>query len=110
EVLAPQPGHGAPAVHVPAGDRAAARLSVVRIRPDRELHGAGGLASGRVERVVPLIATPAVVHGGKGGRGRGGLEVDLLNRVLAYVGDPQITGVAVERGPPRVAEAVSPDL
>src|SRR5262249_6867202 len=38
------------------------------------------------------------------------LPVDLLPRALADVGDPEVARRRVEREPPRVAQAVRPDL
>ena len=43
-------------------------------------------------------------------RGAGREEVDLLDRVLADVGDPEVVGGPVEREPPRVAQPDRPDL
>ena len=39
-----------------------------------------------------------------------GLDVDLLDLVLADVADPEVAGLAVEAGPPRIPQAVAPDL
>jgi hypothetical protein len=60
----------------------------------------------------PLLASPAVVPAAEltAVRARGGLEIDLLPRVLAHIADEEIPGQAVERDAPRVAEAVRPDL
>src|SRR2546422_6492297 len=55
----------------------------------------------------PLHEAPAVVLAS---RARGQLEVPLLPRVLADVGDKEIPGLTVEAEPPRVAETIRPDL
>src|SRR5262249_52173810 len=52
-----------------------------------------------------LHAAPAVVVAALASR----LEVDLLDRVLADVADPQVAGLAVEAPAPGVAHAVVPD-
>ena len=57
--------------------------------------------------MVALHAVPAVVRARALARRH---EVDLLVEVLADVGDPEIARRPVEREPPRVAQAVRPDL
>ena len=61
----------------------------------------------RVEAVQPFHLPPAVVFAADARRG---LEVDLLERVLADVADPEVAGRAVEGEAPRIAQAVRPDL
>src|SRR2546422_9160590 len=59
------------------------------------------------EAGLPLHEAPAVVLAS---RARGQLEVPLLPRVLAAVGDKEIPELPVEAEPPRVAETIRPDL
>ena len=86
-------------------------MAVLEDRP-REARGDAG---GSARRAIPGIARaersfhdlPAVVRS----RARaGGLEVDLLARPLPDVGDEEVFGRAVEREPPRVAQADRPGL
>jgi hypothetical protein len=97
------PSIAAPAVDVPAGDRAALRATGL-VLVDR-WHVVVGLVA--VELVRALHQVPAEV-------GAGQLverdPVDLLPRVLADVGEPEVPGLAVEREPPRVAQPVGDDL
>src|SRR5262249_2115587 len=84
-------GHGA-ARAVPVGDR-------------RGYDGPTGSAA--QERGEGVEGGPAEVGAP---RVREGQVVDLLEAVLAAVGDGDRPGEAVERHPPRVAEAIGPDL
>ncbi len=74
---------------------------------DRQDEGPVVAAAGRVVAVESLHQPPAVVLA-PAGAGRS--EVDLLPEVLAHVADQQVAGRAVEAPPPRVAQAVGPDL
>src|SRR6185295_12054856 len=93
-----------PAIHDPASDRAA--LAVVVLEDGRG--DAGGVAAGGgLEAVVAFGDVPAVVLAAPAG---GEADVDLLPLALADVGDHEVAGPAVEGEPPRVAQAVGPDL
>ncbi len=70
------------------------RRDRVRAVPRPELVGA-------LESVPPEVRARALARGH---------EVDLLPCVLADVGDPHVACLAVPREPPRVAQAVRPDL
>ena len=96
-------GNGATAVHDTAGDGAALVVAVLDDRTQVAL----GRRSGTGERDRPLDQWPAQVDGV--GRA-GGHHVDLLDGVLADVGDPQVAGRVIEVDPPRVAGAHEVDL
>src|SRR6478752_2152302 len=91
------------AVHVAAGDGLAER---VRVRGDRSAVRGARDASARVIDAVALAARPAEVPAALACRD----AVDLLDGVLADVTDPEVAGLGVDRGAPRVAHAVRPDL
>src|SRR5690606_22508102 len=106
DVRAAQVGHRAAAVDVAAGDRAAP-LAPVRVDDDRQ-HQARRVAAGAgLEAAVGLHDVPAVVLAPARA---GGLEVHLLEGVLADVGDVEVAGLAVEAEAPGVAQPVGPDL
>src|SRR5690606_29381025 len=106
DVGAPQLGHGAAAVEVAAADRAAP-AAAAGVGDDRHHQALGVAAGARLEALGPLHHVPAVVLAA---RGAGGLQVHLLEPVLADVGDVKVAGLAVEAEAPRVAQAVGPDL
>src|SRR5690606_15544619 len=64
-------------------------------------------AAGAVVGLVALVAAPAQVEPAASA---GGDEVDLLVRVLADVGDPEVACERVEGDAPRVAQAQRIDL
>ena len=102
-----RPGIVLAAVHVAAGDRAARRRGCTRrsgsTRARRVLAALEGV--GALHLVPAQVGALAGVEAGDGRE-----PVDLLEGVLADVGDPEVAGGAVEGEPPRVAHAVEPDL
>ena len=100
EIAAVELGEIFPAVDVAAGDRLA---DVVRVLPDRIDESRAGGGVGRCVGLVPFAQAPAVVRPLRA-------EIDLLPQILSDVGDPQSAGAPIERHPPRVAQAVGPDL
>ena len=62
-----------------------------------------------VEPVGAFERAPSVVHP-PAGTAAGKRDIDLLPFALADVANPQVTGHAVERVAPRVAQADRPDL
>src|SRR3954462_11683231 len=89
--------------HDAAGDRAPAVGVAAR---DHGLHRAGRTLAGLVAPAAPG-RPPAEVRALALAAAD---EVDLLDRVLPDVADDQVAGLAVERVPPRVAQAVAVDL
>jgi hypothetical protein len=61
-----------------------------------------------VERVPGLVTAPPEI--GASSRIWSEREINLLPKVLADVGDREVAGGAIEGEPPRIAEAVGPDL
>src|SRR5262245_52854052 len=104
EVGAGQRGELAAAVAVAAGNRAlSGRVVVFEDRVGRHAHRA---LHGTVEDRRAFLGLPAVIAAGDAGR----LEIHLLARPLADVGDEQVAGLAVERDAPGIAHAERPDL
>src|SRR5690606_36812296 len=93
-------------VDVPAGDRACLFRPVV-VLGHREYQAVRTAAGARRIAVPALHDIPAVVFtpGARPGR-----IVDLLPVLQAEVGDAKITGLPVVGEPPRIAQAVGPDL
>src|SRR5690606_24447877 len=106
EVPTPKLRIAASPVDVPAGDRACLFRPVV-VLGHREYQAVRTAAGARRIAVPALHDIPAVVFtpGARPGR-----IVDLLPVLLADVGDVKITGLPVEGEPPRIAQAVGPDL
>src|SRR5262249_9781508 len=88
------------AVDVAARDRETDVVAVFRDRVDQ----ARALATaGRREAVVALADVPAIVAAARD-------DVDLLERRLTDVPDPEVAGLAVEAPAPGIAEADGIDL
>ena len=79
----------------------------MRVLEDRQHQAAVVAAARGVEALRPLHPPPAVVLAAAA---RGGLEVDLLDGVLADVADVEVARAAVEAEAPGVAQAGRPDL
>ncbi len=94
--------HGA-AIDVAPGDRTAALLMAVFRH--REGHARFGGITGI--RMIAFELVPAKIHPA---RRTGRDVVNLLPRVLPHVADEQVAGQFIERHPPRVAQAIYPDL
>src|SRR5262249_14264938 len=93
-----------PAVDVAADDRAPVGVGVLVERVGDA--GRDRVADAR-RRPRAFLGPPAVVLAAFAG---GRLEVQLLDLVLADVGDVEVAGLVVEGVPPRVAQAEGPDL
>src|SRR5690606_13899971 len=96
-------GHGAAAVDVAAGDGAPPVLAPRVGEGGQRQALRGGVAVGVQVAGLGLHQRPAVVAPAAGA---GRLDVDLLEAVLAHVGDVEVAGGAVEAEAPRVPEPV----
>src|SRR5207245_3346723 len=114
DVVPGQAGDLAPAIAIPAGDRAAAPgMAVVEDRQQQAGVVAGGSAglaagiggAGRADRGLhpPPAPVPAA-------HDPGGLEIHFLARVLADVGDEEVARRPVEADAPWIADALGPFL
>src|SRR5262249_40127665 len=103
QVAAAERGHGCTAVHVSTHDRAG---HVVAVSHQGSHHASVLAMLGGYAIVALVIRPPVVLAAAAASR----LHVTLFHARVADVADPQVAGRPIETEPPRVAQAVGPDL
>ena len=106
EVGALQRRHGGPAIYIPAYHRTSS--AEVRIIEHRKRKTTWVAIAGGVETESPLHQSPAVIGltpciGGDG-------DIDLFSRILSYIADVEVSGLAIKGETPRVPKAKAPNL